>query len=135
MNLQQYFETTSGKGVLATASSAGNVDVAIYSRPQVMADRTLAFIMRHRLTHSYLQENDQAAFMFMEDQHSFRGLRIFMKKIKEDQDPVLIEKLSRRHLSPEEDKARGPKSLVYFTVEKIVALVGGREIDADNIEV
>ena len=36
MNLSDYFENTTGTGVLATADSNGNVDVAIYARPHVI---------------------------------------------------------------------------------------------------
>ena len=35
MELKEYFETTSGKGVLASADTKGQVDAAIQSRPQL----------------------------------------------------------------------------------------------------
>ena len=38
MNLHDYFENTTGTGVLATADSSGNVNAAIYARPHVMDD-------------------------------------------------------------------------------------------------
>jgi hypothetical protein len=49
MNLKEYFEKTQGIGVLATADRSGRVDAAVYSRPHIMADEALAFIMRDRL--------------------------------------------------------------------------------------
>ncbi|HPI23199.1 MAG TPA: pyridoxamine 5'-phosphate oxidase family protein, partial [Spirochaetota bacterium] len=45
MDLKDYFETRQGTGVLATADAQGNVDAALYSRPHVMDDGTVAFIM------------------------------------------------------------------------------------------
>ncbi len=33
MSLTDYFETVEGTGILATADSEGNVDLAIYARP------------------------------------------------------------------------------------------------------
>ncbi len=40
---------------------------------------------------------------------------------------LLIQKMTRRSLSPEEDGAKGPKFLVYFEVEKILNLIGGED--------
>ncbi len=66
MNWKDYFEKTSGKGLLATAGRTGEVDIAIYSRPHVMEDGTLAFGMTDRLTHANLGENPYAVYAFNE---------------------------------------------------------------------
>ena len=55
MNLKDYFEQAQGTGVLATADSEGKVNAAIYSRPHVLDDGTVVFLMRQRLTHHNLQ--------------------------------------------------------------------------------
>ncbi len=52
MNLNQYFGNTKGLGIMSTADATGKVDAAIYARPHIMEDGTLAFIMRDRLTHN-----------------------------------------------------------------------------------
>ena len=44
MSLRDYFENTQGFGVLATADADGAVDVAVYARPHVIDDHTVAFI-------------------------------------------------------------------------------------------
>ena len=44
MDLKDYFETARGLGVLATADSDGNVDVAVYSRPHFIDGDSVAFI-------------------------------------------------------------------------------------------
>lgn len=124
MQLKDYFEKASGVGVLSTADSDGKVDAAIYARPHVMADGTLAFIMRDRLTHKNLQENPYAAYLFIEAERGYKGLRLFLKKVREDQDLELIGKMTRRCLTPEEDEAKGPKFLVYFKIEKTLNLIG-----------
>jgi hypothetical protein len=129
MELKEYFENSSGKGVLATANSDGEVDAAIYSKPHVIDDGTIAFIMRERLTYKNLQSNPYAAFLFIEDGAHFNGIRIFLKKLKEDTDTELIKKMTKRYLTPEEDKAKGPKFLVYFKAEKILNLIGSGEPD------
>ena len=48
MNLRTYFEDTKGLGVLSTADGEGRVNAAVYARPHVMDDGSLAFIMRHK---------------------------------------------------------------------------------------
>lgn len=124
MELQEYFENASGVGVMSTADSSGKVDSAIYARPHVMADGTIAFIMRDRLTHHNLQENPFAAYLFIEADRGYKGLRLFLKKVREDQNPELIGQMTRRCLTPEEDEAKGPKFLVYFEIEKALNLIG-----------
>jgi hypothetical protein len=127
MTLRQYFETASGTGVLSTADAGGKVDAAIYSTPHVMDDGTVAFIMRERLTHENVQSNPFAVYLFMEDAPGHKGIRLFLKKAREDDNPELIASMTRRHLSPELDAKKGPKHLVYFTVEKILPLIGSGE--------
>ncbi|MBS1126821.1 MAG: pyridoxamine 5-phosphate oxidase [Nitrospirae bacterium] len=127
MKLKEYFEQTNGVGVLSTADAEGKVDAAIYSTPHIFDDGTVAFIMRERLTHDNLQSNPYAAFLFIENGPGHRGLRLFLKKVKEDSDSELISKMTRRHLSPEEDKELGPKFLVYFKVQKLLQLIGSAE--------
>lgn len=129
MQLKDYFAQVNGIGVLSTADGNGKVDAAIYARPQVMADGTLAFIMRERLTHHNLQENPYAVYLFIETGGDYQGLRLFLKKIKEDTNPELLKALTRRCLSPAEDQARGPKFIVYFAIEAKLALIGSDSPD------
>lgn len=124
MQMKDYFENTEGTGVMSTADGQGKVDAAIYARPHVTDDGTIAFIMRDRLTHSNLEENPYAAYLFMEKGGGYKGVRLFLKKVKEDTDAELIEKMTRRYLSPEEDAAKGPKFIVYFEIEKTLDLIG-----------
>jgi hypothetical protein len=122
MDLMQYFESARGIGVLSTADSQGRVDSAIYSRPHVMDDGTIVTIMRDRLTHLNLQSNPYAVFLFKEDGPGFQGKRIFLKKIKEEENPQKIVEMSRRQKPILDTDER--RFLVYFTVEKILPLIG-----------
>ena len=122
MNLKDYFESTQGTGVLATADAQGKVDAAIYARPHMLEDGTFAFIMLDRLTHKNLQSNPYATFLFMEKGEGYKGVRLFLKKLREDTDPELIKNLSRRCVSP--DQIQGPKFLVIFRLEKYLNLLG-----------
>jgi len=127
MTLKEYFQDVTGKGVLATADAYGKVDAAIYSKPHIMEDGELAFIMRDHLTHHNIESNPYATYMFIEEGPHYNGVRLFLKKIREDTDPDLIAKMTRRHLSPELDKANGAKFLVYFSLEKTLPLIGSEE--------
>jgi hypothetical protein len=122
MNLKDYFENTAGTGVLATADAEGRVDAAIYARPHMLEDGTAAFIMLDRLTHKNLQSNPYATFLFMEKGEGYKGVRLFLKKLREETDPELIESLSRRCVS--QGHLQGTKFLVVFELEKILNLLG-----------
>jgi len=129
VNLKEYLASREGKSILSSASADGMVTSAIYSRPHVFDDGTIAFVMRKRLTHENLKTNPYATYMFIEEGHAYQGIRLFLKKIKEEQDNTLIESMKRRHLTHEEDEAKGPKFLMHFRVEKILPLIGDGKID------
>ncbi len=128
MDLRSYFASKQGTGILSTADAEGRVDAAIYARPRLMEDGSLAMIMRERLTYKNLQANPYAAYLFIENAPGHQGIRLFLKKIAEDDNPELIQQMTRRSLSPEEDRAKGPKHIVYFRLEKALRLIGGEEI-------
>ena len=125
MKLEEYLDNVSGKGVMATSDSDGKVNIAVYSKPHFAEEGSLAFIMRDRLSHHNLQSNPHAAYMFVEQGSSYKGIRLHLEKIKESRDEELIASMTRRNLSPEEDKAAGEKFLVYFSVDKVLPLIGG----------
>jgi hypothetical protein len=127
MNLKDYFENVQGHGILATADAAGKVNMAIFGRPHVMEDKTLAFIMPHRLTHANLQANPQAAYLFMENGPGYKGKRMYLTKVREEQDMELLKSLRRRVYASEKEQAAGPRFLVFFQVDKELPLVGTGE--------
>lgn len=124
MDLANYFTKATGTGVLATADAAGRTNTAIYARPRVLDDGQLAMLMRERRTYRNLTENPYAAYLFMEDGSPLRGIRLYLEKTGEGQDAELIAQMTRRSLTPAEDRAKGPKHLVYFRVTDILNLVG-----------
>lgn len=128
MNLKDYFSEAQGIGVIATSDAHGVVDTAIYASPHVLEKDTVAFIMRDRLSHKNLQENNHANYLYMEAGRGYRGIRLFLTKLDETEDHNLIESMTRRNLSPEEDRAKGKKFLVRFKVDKILNLIGGEKI-------
>ena len=121
MELSEYFENTEGSGILATADSDGKVDAAVYGRPHFMEDGTIALIMRDRLTHHNLQSNPHACYMFMEKGPGYKGKRLFLTKVREEQDTELLQSLRRRQNISEKDEA---KFLVFFKLDKELPLIG-----------
>jgi hypothetical protein len=122
MSIAEYFENTEGTGVLATSDSQGNVDIAIYARPHVIDETTVAFIMNERLSYSNLTSNPKAAYLFLEDTPGYHGKRLYLTKTKEETDMELINSMRRKPDKYEESDLK--KYLVYFSVDKIRALVG-----------
>lgn len=124
MDWKEYFETKKGMGFLATSNNKGEVDIAVYSKPKVMDDGTLACGMADRLTHANLNENPHAVYAFNEG--GFQGKRLFMEKVKEETEGPLIDSIRE-----EADRLVGPgvgdmvKFVVYFRVKKDLPLVGG----------
>lgn len=121
MEFKEYFENTEGSGILATADSDGNVDAAVYARPHFMEDGTLALIMRDRLTHHNLQSNPHACYMFIEKGPGYKGKRLFLSKVREEENSELLHSLQRRQYINEKDES---KFLVFFKIDKELPLVG-----------
>ncbi len=121
MSLKAYFDSTEGFGVLATADGDGKVDAAVYARPHCMDDGTIAMIMRDRLTHHNLQSNPHATYLFRESKPGYKGIRLFLTKLREEKEGELMQSLRRRQYIDERDEA---KFLVFFAVDKELPLVG-----------
>jgi len=124
MKLNEFFEDKKGHGVLATADSEGNVDAAIYAAPHVIDDRTVAFIMRDRLTHHNLQSNPKAAYLFIQEGTGYKGVRLYLSKLREEQDTELLYSLRRKEYPSESGSERGPLFLLFFKVDKALPLIG-----------
>jgi hypothetical protein len=121
MNLKDYFESTKGTGVLSTADGDGRVDSAIYSRPHLIENETVAWIMRDRLTHSNLQVNPHASFLFKEDGDGYHGKRLFLTKVSEEKNTERLQSLRRRKTAYRDGEDR---YLVFFRIDKELPLVG-----------
>jgi hypothetical protein len=123
-DLKDYFENIAGHGVLATADTQCKVNQAVFARPHYMEDGSLAFIMPHRLTHKNLQENTHAAYLFMEKGPGYKGKRLYLTKVREEQDTELLYSLRRRTYPEEKEKLEGPRFLVFFRVDQVLPLIG-----------
>jgi hypothetical protein len=124
MDLKEYFESTEGFGVLTTADGEGNVNSAVYARPHMMEDGSLAFIMRDRRSYKNLKSNPNAMYIFKADGPGYKGKRLYLTKIREEENSPLIDSLSRRPYPGVTNKEES-KFLVYFKLERERPLIGG----------
>ena len=120
MKISEYFKTVKGRGVLATADSGGRVDVAWYAAPHVLDEGTIAFIMIDRLTHHNLQSNPQAAYLYSEEEEKYKGVRLFLTKLREEKESPLLDSIRRK----EYPDLKGKEYLVVFRVDKVLPLIG-----------
>jgi hypothetical protein len=130
MSLQSYFKEQTGTGVLSTADQDGHVNAAVYARPHCFDDGTVGFIMPDRLTHQNLKANGHAVYLFhqdtdIDDERRFLGKRLYLKKIREDNDQERIAGLRRRTYGDWRDG----RHLVIFAVENELPLVGAGDIE------
>jgi len=125
MNLSDYFQSVKGTGVLATSDPSGNVDIAIYSRPYIIDEKTIAFSMLERLSYSNVQSNPKAAYLFIEKGEGYAGTRLYLTRTGEEKDPKRIKEIKQQH-SKSRSSDEIPKHLVYFTVDRIRPLVGDK---------
>ncbi len=125
MELQEYFENTEGIGILATSDAEGNVDLALYARPYIIDEHTIAFSMLERHSFSNVQANPKAAYMFVEDGEIYKGTRLYLIKIGEETDAKRINEIKEQHKNRYSTESAG-KHLVYFKITETRPLVGGQ---------
>lgn len=124
MKLSEYFAKTKGQGVLATADGDGRVGIAIYASPHMIDEETVAFIMPDRLTHHNLQSNSHAAYLFQEDAPGYKGKRLYLTKIREEQDSELLHSIRRKSYLRELAEKEEPRYLVFFKIDNELPLIG-----------
>lgn len=122
-NLRDYFENVEGVGVLGTADVEGKVDLAVYARPHVADDGTVAFVMSDRTSHANVAANPHAAYLFVEKGPGYKGKRLHLTRAREETDPDKIEAV-RREGRKDRDYGDAKKFLVYYEVEEVRPLVG-----------
>jgi hypothetical protein len=123
MDLGAYFEDAKGCGVLATADAGGTVNAAVYARPHFFDDKTVAFIMRERLTHANLQTNPRATYLFIESGAGYKGKRLYLTKVREETSDELVASICRR-CDYTMFSGELTRHVVFFTIDKVLPLVG-----------
>lgn len=127
MTLKDYFDSTKGYCVFSTSNKYGSVNAAVYSRPHVMEDGTLAVIMNNKLSHANVSENPNAHLLFIEEGKRYKGKRLSLSKVREEQDTELLFELCRRCKDDGLEPEGKTRFLVFFKVEKELPLIGTNE--------
>ncbi len=123
MNLSELF-THPGLGVMSTSSSDGNVNSAVYARPHVIDETTLAWGMTDKRTYQNLTCNRHAAFLFKTSDPGFSGVRLGLELIKTEEEGDLLETIKANT-----DEIVGPGAgaavthAVWFKVIEIKPLI------------
>ena len=128
MDLAVYFEKADGTGVLATCDPGNIVDIAIYAKPVVIDNNTVAFVMRQRLSHQNLRTHLTAAYMFIEKGPGYKGLRLHLTMQREETNRTMIAEMQKKQPCICSEKDDSEKFLVFFTVDRIRPLVGDEVI-------
>jgi hypothetical protein len=126
MDLRNYLKSTKGLGVLSTADEKGKVNAAVYSKPHVIDDTHVAFIMGDKRTHTNIKKNPSAVFLYKEDGPGYEGKRIYLKKESETDNQEIISKTCDREYPGVYCEPHYLKKsfLVTFSVESVLPLVG-----------
>lgn len=88
----------------------------------------MSFRLEHaqnpRFTHHNLQSNSHAAYLFVEEGPGYKGKRLYLTKIKEEENSERIQTLARRGYTNEKE---GSRFLVSFKADKVLPLIGAEE--------
>lgn len=121
MNLTEYFTKHDGTAILATADAGGKVDAAVFSKPHLIEGEVIALLMSDRLSHANLQNNPHAAYLFMEKGPGWQGVRLYIRRIREERNSELARSLIRRG---DVEAKNIDINLVFFQIEEILPLIG-----------
>lgn len=121
MNLEEYFRQVKGTGILATANDEGVVNAAVFSTPHIIEDGVIAFLMNDHLSHENLKVNKNAAYLFIEETDAWQGVRLHLRKMREERNTELARALVRRN---RRDPEEADLNLVFFKIEQILPLIG-----------
>lgn len=128
MDLKTYFDAAQGVGVLATADSDGVVDAAVFSRPHVLGEDSVAFILAERLTYRNLLVNPHAAYLFKDNTPDWNGVRLYLTSTEVVDDQEKINSFRRRCSCEEcEEKVGRTSHMIIFHVDKVLPLIGAEE--------
>lgn len=75
----------------------------------------------------YLKIHLHAAYLFKEEGNGYKGKRLFLKKVREEEATDLLYELRKRTYPPEVEARDRTKFLVFFEITKELPLVGGGE--------
>ena len=115
MDLQTYFEGAQGLAVLSTANGDGDVNSAVYSRPHVLEEGKVAFVMNDKRSFKNLQTNPKASFLFVEAGEGYKGVRLYLNMVASTDEKDVVDKYRRHHCT-----GKGSDCVKYFVSFEVV---------------
>jgi len=134
MSLKKYFEDSEGLGILATANKDGVLDQAIYAKSHFIDEDNCILLMSNKRSHENICENPNAAYIFIQHSSRHEGKRLSLIKIKESEDPSLINDLcSKKHGIHKKEECEDKKTfVVYFKIDSVRPLIGTSEDQSEE---
>ena len=123
MDIARYFNENEGTGILATADGRGKVDMAVYEKPEVIDNDTIALRMLERRSYQNITTNPHAAYTFIEAAGNYQGRRFYLKMIDDKSGEERVRELKAQNL-PLTDPALAGKHFVTFKIVEMRPLVG-----------
>jgi hypothetical protein len=113
-----------GKGIIASSDAEGRVNIAVYARPHVVDERTLAWGMTEGRTWSCVKGNPRAAFLYLYPGPGYAGVRLSLVLKELRNEGEMLEEIRTRTaeiVSPA--AAAAVNHVAFFEVEEVRPLV------------
>jgi len=112
-----------GRGVIATASKAGVVNMAVYAVPHVVDDETVAWGMTDGRSWNNVRENPNASFTYFAPGEGFRGVRLTLSLLRTEDSGEMLAKIRERTGAVSPGNPLSVKHVAYFKVVETRPLV------------
>ena len=64
----------------------------------------------------------------MEEDKGYKGIRLFLTKLREEKDSELLKSIRRKEYASEKGE-EDPRFLVFFKVDKILPIIGAKPVN------
>jgi hypothetical protein len=112
-----------GRGVIATASKAGVVNMAVYAVPHVVNDETVAWGMTDGRTWNNVRENPNASYAYFSPGEGYRGARLTLSLARTEDTGEMLAKIRERTGMVSPGNPEAVKHVAYFKVVEVRPLV------------
>ncbi len=112
-----------GRGVIATASRAGVVNMAVYAVPHVVDEETVAWGMTDGRTWNNVRENPNASYAYFASGEGFRGARLTLSLARTEDSGEMLAKIRERTGMVSPGNPDAVKHVAYFKVVETRPLV------------
>jgi hypothetical protein len=112
-----------GRGVIATASKTGIVNMAVYAVPQVVGNETVAWGMTDGRTWNNVRENPNASYTYFAPGEGFHGARLTLSLTRTEDSGEMLAKIRERAGASSPGNPEAVRHVAYFKVVETRPLV------------